>query len=343
MKLRILALFLLGILSSCKKDEKVPDPIVPVQKDYNAIVVNEGNFQWGNSSMTQIDLSTDHVVADVFSQVNQRPLGDVFQSISQIGSELWLVVNNSQKIERIDFKTMVAKSPITGIHSPRNIQQYYNKAFVTDLYSNSVHVFDIFSGENTMNIPFPGWSEGIILDQSARLWVTNVTRGNLVIINPVNNQVVDSLNVGDAPRYICNDKMGRIWVLCEGHLPPSETAGSLWCINPLDKTVMKTFTFNLGEHPSKLISMTASGELIFLNQGVYKISIDASSLPSTPFIPQGNRLFYGLGFNEIHSTIWVGDAHDYQQAGEALVYNSSNGTLLKSYAAGIIPGSFYFY
>jgi YVTN family beta-propeller protein len=341
--IRFVAILLLLSVYACKKDAPSQEPISEAPVDFNALVVNEGNFQWGNASMSHINLSSGVVTGDVFSQANQRPLGDVFQSIAQVNSDLWLLVNNSQKIERIDKATFIAKSPITGLQSPRYMVQASNKVYVTDLYSNSVHVLHAATGESITEIPFPGWSEGIVLDAQSNIWVSNVTRGKLMKIDPQTDMLVDSIAVGDAPRMLCTDDLNRIWVLCEGHLPPAETGGSLWCINPTDGSVVRAFHFSETSHPARLLHIPGQGKILFLDNGLFSVGISDTVLPATPFIAQGNRLFYGMGYNVADQTIWVSDAKDFQQSGDALVFKGSTGEFIRSFSVGIIPGSFYFY
>ena len=52
------------------------------------------------------------------------------------------------------------------------------------------------------------------------------------------------------------------------------------------------------------------------------------------------EIFYGLGIHPQTKEILVADAIDYVQRGK-YVYQA-NGTLVKTYLAGIIPGDFYF-
>lgn len=344
MKKELFSLLLFCLVISCKKDEPEPEPVVPVETNMTALVVNEGNFQWGNASLTRINLKTGELSADVFQQANQRPLGDVFQSLTAVGDELWLVVNNSQKIERVNKSTFIAKEPISGLQSPRYLLPYADRVYVSDLYANAIHVINATSGALISDIAFPGWSEGMVKDQQNQVWISNVTRGKLMILNPSTNAFVDSISVGDAPKDMLIDKNHHLWVLCEGHIPPAvETGGSLWCIDPQTKTVLKTFTFATNDHPTRLNTMLDKAHLLYLNKGVYKVDISATSLPSAPFIAQGTHLFYGLGYNALDSTIWTSDARDYQQAGEALVYKGISGEYLHSWPVGIIPGAFYFY
>ena len=336
-------ILLVFIFARCKKDEVVPDPIEDVPAQSTALIINEGNFQWGNASLTRINLTTSEINQDVFFQANQRPLGDVFQSMLLVGDDLWLLVNNSQKIERVNKSSFVAKSPITGLQSPRYMLQFANTVYITDLYANHIHRVNASTGETLSAIPFSGWSEGIILDSNDKIWVSNATRGKVMKVDPTSNLIIDSIAVGDVPRDLKLDNQGNVWVLCEGKTFPNESAGSLWCFNPSTNAIVRTFQFSSTAHPSRLISIQETGEMLFLKNGVCKFKTVDSTINETPFIAQNSKLFYGLGYNSFDSTIWVSDAKDFQQSGDALVFKASDGAFIKSYSVGIIPSSFYFY
>ena len=331
------------IFARCKKDDVAPDPIKVVPVQSTALIINEGNFQWGNASLTRINTTTSEINQDVFFQANQRPLGDVFQSMLMVGEDLWLLVNNSQKIERVNKSSFIAKPPITGLQSPRYMLQFANTVYISDLYANQIHRVNASSGETLSSIPFSGWSEGIILDSNNKIWVSNANRGKVMKIDPTSNQIIDSIAVGNVPRDLKLDNQGNVWVLCEGKTFPNESAGSLWCFNPSTHAIVRSFQFSSNAHPSRLISIQETGELLFLKNGVCKFKTADSTINETPFIAQNSKLFYGVGYNSFDSTIWVSDAKDFQQSGDALVFKASDGAFIKSYSVGIIPSSFYFY
>jgi hypothetical protein len=58
-------------------------------------------------------------------------------------------------------------------------------------------------------------------------------------------------------------------------------------------------------------------------------------------IDADERLLYSLGVDPVSGDIYLSDAIDYIQAGLVFRYNRY-GTLLDSFTAGIIPGSFCF-
>ena len=75
---------------------------------------------------------------------------------------------------------------------------------------------------------------------------------------------------------------------------------------------------------------------------VWKMSKDASSLPSEPYIDFAGSAPYALTVCPWNSDIYVADAVDYAQNG-AVVRYSSDGTVLDEFRTGICPGSFCWY
>jgi hypothetical protein len=338
----VLLLVSLLALTSCTEDPALVE--VPHQADSGntVFVLNEGNYQSGNASVSAIHLSTNEVTAELFQAANQRPIGDVLQSAALVNGEGWLVVNNSQKIERVNLGNFKASEPITGFHSPRYALEISpTKVYVTDLYANRIHIVNSVSGNITGHISCSGWTEQL-MRVGEEIWVCNVRRNKIYVIDPTLDLISDSISVGDDPSALVIDVNQHVWVLCKGKIPPNETAGSLWKIDPITKSVIRHVSFPLNPyHPSHLKLDSSKLNLYFIFNGVYKMSVADSLLPENALIPLNNNLFYGLNIHN-DGSIWVSDAKDYVQKGLVFRYNQV-GQLLKTYSVGYIPGSFYFY
>ena len=74
-------------------------------------MVNEGQFGKNLGSISAI-YSDGTVDADIFRQVNNRPLGDVAQDIALINGAYFVPINNSHIIQVVDAKTFESKATI---------------------------------------------------------------------------------------------------------------------------------------------------------------------------------------------------------------------------------------
>jgi DNA-binding beta-propeller fold protein YncE len=332
---------------SCnKEDEKLDTKPFSIPQDTSSqstaavFVVNEGNFQWGNASVSLYDVKNKLVEEDVFKKVNARPLGDVAQSLEYFNGKFYLTVNNSQKIEILNTNTFQATGVISSLHSPRYFKGITSsKAFVSNIWSNSISVIDLISNTIIKNIPCKGWTEEMLLFKE-KCFVSNMFSEYIYVINTISEQLEDSIKVGYASSSLQLDKNGKLWVLCSGDQQKG-FKGGIYKIDPDVKQVELALVFpNAGDDPKKLRINNTRDTLYYLNKGVYKMSITDFQLPANAFIsPQVN--FYGLGIDPKSGEIYVSDAIDFVQRGTVYHYTPS-GTLINSFKAGIIPGEFYF-
>ena len=94
-----------AFIAGCVRDPVGPELTVPLPSTKGIYVLNEGNFGRGNSTLTFYDDASRTVYQDVYSAVNSRPLGDVGNSIVIRNGRIYIVVNNSNKVEILDEAT----------------------------------------------------------------------------------------------------------------------------------------------------------------------------------------------------------------------------------------------
>ena len=117
-------------------------------EDFNAtgaglFITNEGNFQYGNATLSYYDPETQQVQNEVFFRANGMKLGDVAQSMCIHDNKGWVVVNNSHVIFAIDLNTFKEVGRITNLTSPRYIHFLSDeKAYVTQLWDNRIFIIN---------------------------------------------------------------------------------------------------------------------------------------------------------------------------------------------------------
>ena len=324
----------------CKK-EIGPQSVYEDEKGSgNLIVLNEGNFGFGNASVSLLDSKTGEITNNQYRKVNGVGIGDVLQSVNRYQDRLYFVVNNSGKVVVTDTNLRLI-TEITGFNSPRYIEFYGNKGFVTDLKQKAVYVIDIVTNQITNQIPTQGWTEDVIL-HSNNLYIldrgdylTNSDSNYVIIVNPETELKLDSIKVGVNPNSMLIDNNRKLWVLTSGNTLTDKAACSR--IDILSNNIDFTFTFpSLSDKPSRLRYNNSNGVFYFLNSSVYSVSIDTANFNPTIFFQKTSENFYGL--NVVNEILYVTDAKNYNENGVINILDR-NSNLINKVASSIIPQS----
>jgi hypothetical protein len=349
--LAILSLLAVFFLTAC--DEK--DSLKNFYEEEGVFVLNEGNFTYGNASLSFYNPVTRQISNHIYSKTNGFPIGDVLQSMVLKDSLAFLVVNNSGKILVINANSFKYKASIAGFVSPRQILVINNeKAYVSDLYSSHTSIIDLKTYTITGTIPLKKSSESMVKFGNF-VFVSNWSKQNTIQrIDASTDAVVDSLIVTKQPNSMVIDKNNKLWVLSDGGLtsmPGGKVKACLTRIDPNLFKIEKEYVFpDLNSAPTKLCSNASMDTLYYLNGawgssvsngGVYRMAVKEETLPTTAFIPENGKLFYALGIDPKKHDIYVSDAIDYQQPGWVYRY-SSQGAVKDSFKTDIIPSFFCF-
>ncbi len=337
------ALMILLLFSCVRLPDPEPELPATFLSSDGVFIINEGNFRLGNGALSFYSYDSTKIYNDVFGKINNRILGDVPNSMAFNGSNAYIVVNNSGKIEIVERSTMLSVETIDGLNSPRQIAFADNsKAYVTSMYSDSLTIIDL--NDNTISgfINIRRTSESILV-VGQRAFVSEWVGGSdVMVINTLNNRVVDSIKVAPEPESMVVDRHNMVWVLCNGGWLRNNYA-ELIGINSATYVIQKRIIF-----PDKFASPTSlqingrGDSLFYLESGVKSLSVYDAALPVNPVVPEtGGHYFYKLGIDPVSSHIFVTDAIDYQQKGLILHYNSG-GTFLSQYQTDILPGQMLF-
>jgi glutamine cyclotransferase len=356
MRIFIYIVLIFAMLSSCSES-----PVDTVFFDFTGnrgvYIVNEGNFMYGNSSLSFYDPSLKSVRNQVFQARNGAPLGDVAQSMCIWNNLGFVVVNNSGKIYVIDSRTAEFKGNISGLSSPRYVHVVNSsKAYVTDLYARKITVFNPQTFQitgailvnNTKSTFNQHSTEQMV--QYKNLVFTNCWSydNKILVIDSNTDQLIDSIEVFKQPNSMVIDRNNKLWVLSDGGFEGSpygyENAGLLK-IDPETREIERSFRFAKGDYPNNLCVNPTGDTLFYLNRHVWKMAVSERHLPETPFITSEYTSLYGgfysLGIDPLNSDVYIGDAIDHRQNGMVRRYSIS-GKLTDEFKVGITPGDFAF-
>lgn len=342
---RLLYLAIAGatLLPGCKKDgpDTKPTGVLP---NNAVLVVNEGNYTFGNASITLYDPATEQVTENLFTKNTGRPLGDVAQSVTVVNDTAYIVVNNSGKIEVMDLTTMTELATIVGLTSPRCLLPLGDgRAYVSDIYSNTVHIVDLNSFSVTGSIALSGWTEQMVLAGN-KAYICNYDSLRVEVVDITTDTKLKHIDLNAPASSIAMDSNGDIWVLAEKDL--NGNTAKLVRIDTATIDLKGSLAFGSNESPSDLTLAPDGESFYFLMDGVRKFS--TNSMPNSTadmpvLIADNGRTLYALGINKAGDRVYVADALDYNQKGTVLVYDASSYMETTSFKAGIIPGAFVFF
>ncbi len=313
-------------------------------------ITNEGNFMYGNASLSYYDPETKRVENEVFARANAQKLGDVAQSMTMHGGLGWIVVNNSGVIFAIDPNTFKEVGRITGFTSPRYIHFLSDeKAYVTQIWDPRIYIVNPktyqITGYVETDMDYESGSTEQMVQYGKYVFTNCWSYQNRILkIDTETDEVVDELVVGIQPTSLVMDCNNKMWTITDGGFPTSPygcEAPSLYRIDPATRRIERRFTFFEGDSPSELAIDGEGGRIYFINKDIWAMDVTAENLPAKPIVENTGTIYYGLAVDPLSGDIYVADAIDYQQPGVVYRY-SSEGVEIDSFEVGITPGAFCF-
>ncbi len=343
------------LVSACKKSNDTPNPMANYNSGQGIFITHEGDYGQGNSSISFINPSNNTLINNVFTLVNNRPLGDVTQSMTIYNGIGYIVVNNSQKVEVVniaDFRSTATVTTSNGItlKSPRYFLVIDStKAYISDWVDNNIKVINLSSLGFTKTITTGGGPEQMAMVNGS-VYVANNgglntnSDSTVTVIDPTTDQVVTSIKVGYAPTAIKVDANNMLWVMCSNYYDYTTNGyagpGHLVKINPSTNTVVATYA--VVGNPERLAINKVGNVLYYEGAGVYKFNITDTAATQTPLAAApGVSGFYGVGVDPNNGNIYGAYAPTFTSAGQVYEYNSSGGSLA-NYTVGIGPAGFVF-
>jgi len=339
-------------LAACVKDKPQPSVSTVPFSNRDVYVVCEGNFGNGDASLYLYNPAKDSAYGDLYAAANNQPLGDVFQSMMQIGNHFFLCINNSDKLVVIDTGSRKLITTI-NIPKPRYILPVSStKAYISAEYSNKVYIINPQTYAITGTIDMPNQNpEGMCLyDNAVYICTWDTACNTLFKVDITTDKIIQTIKVGGyAPQAILPDKEQMLWVL-GGNQTMGKTA-TLTRIDPSTGQILTSYQFPASADALKPVFNNTNDTLYFIevnyyggtaNNGIYRMAITDASLPTQPFVSaQQYQYFWALGIDPATGYIYVGDPKGFVQKGSIYIYRQ-DGQQISSFNVGVGPGHFYF-
>ena len=341
-KISTLLLFAFFCAASCNPPEP-PRPLPTDASAYGAYVLNEGLFQHNNCTLSYYDFENQTLTPDIFLQVNQRGLGDTGNDLKRYGSKLYCVVNNSHRVEVMDFET--AKSikaiPLSG-KSPRQIAFYQGKAYVSCFDGDVVRIDtatleveqSVHSGENP---------EGICVC-NGKLYVANSgglnnpNYGTTVSVFDINTlTLLRSIEVGVNPfKLAASDDNRTVYVCTRGDY--MEQHGTLSRINAQSDQVTRTWpniqNFTIFQDKAYVYEVDYNADF----NPVRVLGLNQEGSVPEDFVTDGTviQMPYSITVNPLNGDVYITDAYNFTVTGDVYCFDK-NGKKKFSFSAGLNP------
>jgi len=360
------------LFSSCRKDKKPIEPeveiVTPEKPDTplrGMYLLNEGNMNSNKSSLDYFDFSTGAYRRNIYHEVNPEitlGLGDVGNDIGIYGSKLYVVLNNSNKIEVVDVKT-ARKIGQINIQNVRYITFAQGKAYASaylgtigdpDAANGIVAEIDTASLTITRRVEVGRQPEELAVVDN-KLYVANSGgysppdyESTVSVVDLNSFREVKRIEVAPNLHRLKADADGDLYVSSRGDY--YESPSSVYVIDTKTEKVKKNFNIAVSQ-------LVISGDLAYAfgaefsyETGRYVISyhlidIKREELLDRSFITDGTAeeiaMPYGLAVNPSTKEVYITDAKDYVSPGTLYCF-SPEGTLNWSVATGDIPAHFAF-
>lgn len=327
----------------------------------SAFVLNEGIFQVNNSTLTHINLDLGVVTQNYFEQRIKRLLGDTGNDMMIVGDIMYIVVNNSNRLEIVDLKTWTSIKSIEMSKdnvgsSPREIIEHDGKVFVTNFNGYVAVIDSVNNFQNPIDWVKVGTQPEGIVSLNKKIYVANsnyesttftTNPGSISIIDPSTLSVEETINnVGHNISGLTRDAYGDLYIISRGNY--SDISPGLVVFNSTSKT--SDTTFDMG---AQLIRI--NGDEGFISVGAYepptyafvakvvKLDVKADTLVSDELIASSNfQTLYGLDIEPESGDIYCTDARDYSVSGDVIVFDK-NGQKKSMFKTGVNPTKVLFF
>ncbi|MBP2616340.1 DUF5074 domain-containing protein [Chryseobacterium jejuense] len=347
---RILPLAFASILLfnvSCSSDNDTETGGTQVNYGNGILVANEGGFTKPTSDVTFISNNLGTVYTNIYSNNNGgEAFGKVLQSIGFSGDKAYLVANIPNKIDIVNRTTFKLQTTVTeNLDNPRYIAFSGNKYFVTNNNfsgKKKLNAYNISDNVYFGSIEFPRLAEKVVEAEGNIIVQTDgvgydaaynelPTGYTITVVNP--STMVNPTTITLPAKGIIKDLIAHNGIAYV--LVADKVDSYIYEIN--SKAGNYTTTTLTGiSNVQKLRAYNNEFYFIAKNNKIYEMPIGTIA----PIMPLATAVGNVYGFDVIDGKIFASEAN-FSEDGKVNVYSTLDGTLLKTFTAGVGTNGFY--
>jgi len=369
MMLVVMALSLMG----CREEEFIflPEHVSVAQPEYTDIegfyLLCEGNMGWNKATLDYYDYASGEYVRNIFSYANPsqvKEMGDVGNDLGIYGSNLYCVINCSNKVDVLDKITCAKKYQI-NIPNCRYIRFYGGYAYVTS-YAGPVQLNPNYEQRGyvakidtvTMEIVdtcVVGFQPDELEIVDGKIYVAN--SGGYMFPNYESTvSVIDMKTFTEVERIpvainlfqIKSDSRGVLWITSRGDY--YDTNSRIYVYDTRKRALVDSVDCRVSnmwlDGDSLYVVSTEWSYISMSNEYSYAVvNTLTHEVVSRNFITDGTeseiKVPYGVAVNPITKDIYVTDAKDYVSPGRLYCFGA-DGVKKWDVRTGDIPAHFCF-
>ena len=284
------------------------------------------------------------------SETLDNPIGNIGQSITVVDNTLYIILNGTSQIRVYDINESdgsidFTQSIDTNLSGPRELLVIGDYGYLSEWNTQSISVINMNTYEFISSIPIDGLPDMMVTDGSL-IYVSIVLNsdwsdGNTVLaIDPENNSVVNSYNVGTGPGqmvlydniiYIARIFYDEYWTQYTGTTSINLTTGEI-TIQDYGVNSLALCGGDIAIYQGS-IYRTWNGGIAMLDENLEIIS-------ETRIGTADYESVYSMATNG--DLIYLGISEDFMSPDEVVVLDSNSNEVAR-HTVGGIPGSFAFW
>jgi hypothetical protein len=330
----------------------VNDKPVTVAVSTGAYVLNQGSYGANNSSLTYRNFADSTTVVDIFTQKNNRGLGDTGQDMIKYGSKIYIAVYNSTLIEVVDATSGSSIKSIPTLNAsnapayPRCLASYNGKVYVT-LYDGHVARLDTLTLSLEKSVKVGSNPEGIAV-ANRLIYVANsggmsaTPDSTISVIDPSTFTEIRKIKVVINPIVLKSDTYGDLYVISMGNystipytLQRIEAAITPEKVTKL--TDVRAYNLTIDGDYAYMYDYDYDANYNVVNKTYTLYDVKTEKVVNTAFIASSAiaKTPYSIDVNPVTKDIFIGET-DFVNTGKMYCF-SKDGVLKYTFSTGLNP------